>query len=392
MFTHHGQSSLFRSPYFPASLAALLFLSCSIPLPGQSFYPQKDLVFTQVIASSDFESVLTLTNRGPEEYSGEFLLYTGADGSIWNPEVNGSRISGGYLPISIQPDATEIFRIGDDSSTVAVGYVVIFAGDMQADNNLEGNLTYFYQGASVLRDAVGVPPSKEFFRSSLPFNNFDDVGLSLANPPFGPATDAEIAVVLYDRDGKVVSSAPFVVPDGGHRSLYLKEFTWPDPIASMTGQPGKVILRSSEALSGIAMTITPDGGGNAQISTLPLEGTPVLYTLNALELSTKSFGGDLALWLDGPFARGYLVVKHMNGYAVEGPTHWLVNGEYRNATLILTFRCGLEDLAAATDISLYLEFPGFSPSGLDTAGTWRGDMVESESVPLRGTVNIHREN
>lgn len=391
MFTHRMNKTRSSLSILLLLLTFGLLLLTSVPVFGQFFHPRKDLVFTQVIASPTFESVIAVTNRGPNDFLGEFLLYNGTDGSIWNPQVNGEAVVNGGFDITIPSNSTKIFSIADN--TFVVGYVIIYASDLQANNNLEGNLTYYNLGTSVLLDAVGVPSSKEFFEVSLPFNNFNNVGLSLASPPFGPATDAEVSVFLYDDDGNVVTATGYItILDGGHYARYLNELPWADSTVTLAGQPGKVMIRSSKAISGIAMTVTPDGQDSAQISTLPLEGTPVLYILNALETSTNSFEGQLSLWFEGIFARGYLVIKAINGAVVASQQTWLVNGQLSNGTLKLTFPCYLGDPASVPELSLYLKFKEFSPFAIDVTGTWRGDLVDYESVPVHGTVSLHREN
>ena len=182
-----------------AACSAAALMSTSL---GQSFMPKKDLVFTQVIAAEYFRSVINLTNRGTENYNGIVHFNTGEAGDAWNPTVTGAThsVSNGTLQIQIGPGESLSLEISD--STFTVGYVWIKCTSMMVDRQIEGNLTYFYYDGENLKDAVGVPESREFLYTALPFDMFDNVGLSLALPTISSGDEpAAVTVLLFDTDG-----------------------------------------------------------------------------------------------------------------------------------------------------------------------------------------------
>jgi len=362
---------------FPAFLGLVLFTD---PLEAQYIHPKKEMVFTQVIAGPGFDSVIALTNRGTTAYSGAIFLSTGPEGSPWNPLVNNLPVYNGNLQISIPPDSTKIFTISSGAFTVGIAFISSF--DFYVTNHVEGNLTYYSRNGSACLDAVGVPSSGEFFNVSLPFGNFQDVGLSLGNVT---AHDATVRVTLYDQDDEIYSRCEFPVLSGGHFAQYLKELPWNDPVAAF-GPVGKVDILADRSLAGIAMTVTPDGSGGAQISTLPLDASPLIYTLGlTAHAGDDIYMGKLELWIDGYFVKGYMVFTQINGEFVDqtipGPLPFLVSGRLRDGSLDLAFVTDTWPTATpGTGVSLYLHFIGFSPAVDEIYGDWRADHVFNPEI------------
>lgn len=322
----------------------VLLLALTVSGLGQSLYDKKDTIFTQVFAgpagTNVYMSSISVTNRGTLPYNGTLFFGTGINNQ-WNPLVNGSQVANGAVNVLIMPDATEVFAVTSNSFTV--GYALLVSDDWSLDNYVEGNLSYFSFSGSTLMDAVGVPESKEFLVSSLPFDMYSDVGLSLVNPSNGPA---EVDVLLFDPDGGLpAANCTFTLQAGEHYAKYLTELPWFSNPAGF-GPVGKVEISSDVPIAGIAMLITPGSAAGAQISTLPLGGTPLTYMVE-FEGTGDALGqvyeGELTLWIEGFFVKGYLKLTTVNDSAVADPYGTmpiLVNGQLIDTELDLAFFTG----------------------------------------------------
>jgi hypothetical protein len=360
----------FLSPTF--LIVIILLLAFTASGFSQSLLDKKDMMFTQVFAGpsggTSYMSVISATNRGMLPYTGNLFFETGAS-NIWNPLVNGSQVNGGAVNVTILPDETKVFTV--TTNTFTVGYAYFFSSDYSLDNYVEGNLSYFAFNGSTLMDAVGVPESKEFMISSLPFDMYADVGLSLVNPA---TAAAEVDVLLFDPDGGLpVANCTFTLQPGEHYAKYLTELPWfVDPVGF--GPIGKVEISSDIPISGIAMLITPGSSAGAQISTLPLGGTPLTY-LATFTANSAVYEGELALWIDGFRVKGYLQITDDGTGPVDNSNvrPILVNGQLIGDELDLTCFTGpantwpdVERFGAV----LYIYVFGFTPTSnlMDNSG------------------------
>ena len=388
MFSSNPKKILLPSVFL---IAILLVVSTATGL-GQSLYDKKDLMFTQVFAgpagSNVYMSSISVTNRGTLTYNGTLYFVTG-NNNVWNPLVNGAQITGGSVDVVISPDATEVFAV--TTNTFTVGYALVVSDDFSLDNYIEGNLSYFSFNGSTLMDAVGVPESKEFMISSLPFDMYSDVGLSLVNPS---AETAEVSVLLFDPDGLIPANCVFDLLPGEHKALYLTELPWfNDPVGF--GPVGKVEISSDVPIAGIAMLVTPGSAAGAQISTLPLGGTPTTYVATFTG-DTEVYEGILTIWIEGFFVKGYLQMTDVGS----GPVSFddtipiLVNGQLVGTELELACTTwpantwpGVESLYGGL---LYIYIGDFTPSSdiLDhVANTWASYHVwDNDLATERGTV------
>lgn len=374
--------STFRTVYksFFSSTSIVLFLIISLTgsSSAQHLYPKKELIFTQVIAMPGFYSVIAVTNRGTDTYEAAMFLSTGVESTAWNPVVNGEQVVNGTVLVNIEPDETMVFQITD--TAFKVGFAFFSSFDYWIDNHVEGNLTYYSFNGNITLDSVGVPGSSEFLNVSLPFSKFNDVGLSLGNISGDHAT---VEVTLFDHTGIPVSECQFTVLSGGHFSAYLKELPWTTPVGSF-GPVGKADIITDVSLSGIAMTVTPDGDGGAQISTLPLDGTPLLYTLG-LTSGADTYMGKLTLWIEGFFVKGYMTLTQVNGEFVEqnptGSVPFMVSGRLKDDSLDLAFVTDSWPTAGqGHGVSLYLHFWSFDVSSDEINGDWSADHILDPGV------------
>lgn len=364
----------------------ILAFMFTVPAWGQVFQPRKDLVFTQVIGSTGFRSVITVTNRGSEMWTGYIHYYTGVNGTAWNPLINTQRTEDGKTRVILLPHQTRAYSVSD--TDFMVGYAFIESDNYNPDNHLEGNLTYYSSDSEIILDAVGVPPSREFLAATLPFYTFNDVGLSLAVPRLGEGGDAEVTVLLYADSGVLVTQCAFDIAYGAHYAKFLKELPWDGSLDTM-GNVGKVEIYADRHLSGIAMTITPDNAGGAQLSTLPLEGTPLLYTFSGVDTTEDvEFEGEMSFWIEGFFVTGYMQITSVDGETISNPDTWRVTGQFDGQDLEFTFPCYQGDDAGVKKVSLYISVPGYSATDNEISGTFSADAVNIESIPARGTITL----
>ena len=361
------------------------------PAVAQNIYPKKDLIFTQVVAGPGFDSSIAVTNRGTYTYEGSIQFATGADGAAWNPIVNSNRITDGSMAVTIDPDQTMVYYIKDTS--LKVGYAVFLSIDWSVDNHLEGNLTYFSYDGSGTRDAVGVPESKEFFISSLPYSNFNDVGLSLANPDLYGSGPADIRIMLFYESGEIATQCSLEMDSYAHLSLFLSELPWEDPLHTLGPLTiGKVEIESSVAISGIAMTLTEGADGTDEISTLPIDATPLTYTLTMEADNGDVYEGEMSLWIEGFFVKGYMHITGINGEYYDDAYSFqpfLVSGQLIGSDLDLSFYCYWWPTTEDTGVSLYIYVPGFFTGFREMDGFWSADYAWNEGVdPLRGDITI----
>ena len=376
-----------------AFILVVLLLALTASGFSQTFYDKKDTIFTQVFAgpsgSNVYMASISATNRGTLPYYGTLYFVTGVN-AVWNPFVNGSQVTGGTVDVTIQPDATEVFAVTSNSFTV--GYALLVSDDWSLDNYIESNLSYFSFNGSTLMDAVGVPESKEFMISSLPFDMYSDIGLSLVNPTEG---SAEVGVILFDADGNAEANCTFTLQPGEHYAKYLSQLPW---FSNPTGfgPVGKVEISSDVPIAGIAMLITPGSAAGAQISTLPLGGTPLTYMVEFTGVGDgiDQIEGELSLWIEGFFVKGYLKLTSVNGSDVENSFRppILVNGQLIGTELDLSFFTGPSGVwpnDSDLGVSLYMYVWGFTPSVNAPTGWWGAYNFWDNGTPVHeGTLTL----
>jgi hypothetical protein len=376
-------------------LAVIIFLTGTCV--GQTQFPRKDLAFGQVVAGDTIETQVTVTNSGPFTYEGT-LFFRRDDGRTWNPLVNGQSISGGRLQISVPPGETRTFRI--TGSGLQAGSLMLFAEDLILDNFIEGNLTYFFKNGSQITDSVGLGSATEFYVATLPFENFADVGLALANGDvvfesgdLQPRTDANVVMRLYRDNGDFVAASndPFLSPlvPMAHTAKFLPEFF---PGGTQLGR-GKVVITSDVPIFGAALTFLFVQSGT-QSSSLPLEATPVPYFVRMDSDNMDTLEGDLAIWAEGFFVKGYLVINFVNQVAVEDPALTLVNGQLIDGQLELSFYAQGEAFGffePGEEVSLVLEvLSGFDFEADLFNGPWVMTSLIDPASTLAGSFVIEK--
>jgi hypothetical protein len=268
--------------------------------PVGTYYFSRDLIFPQVAAGGlapnpNYETWITVTNRGTAAFTGNIYFFTSA-GTAWNPYVNGSSITGGMLPISIQPRTVMTYKVTLPGATEA-GYAIVSQLENLLTSFIEGNATYYVDSTA---DSVGVPPGRTFVNASLPFENFETICLALANPDF--SSTANVTFRLYSKDNVLMDTKHFDMLKMTQSPRYLWEIFNTTP---RSFGRGRVEILATSLIVGVAVTQTEAG----QMSSLPLGASTGTYSI-----TTGSFVGsglsnffitDLTLWNEETFLDGF---------------------------------------------------------------------------------------
>jgi len=307
-------------------LSPLTLLIVLLPLTAnaQTIYPKKDLAFAQVAAGGPYETVINVTNRGSNTYTGILNLFHLA-GEPWNPLVNGVQISNGRMNVTIAKGATTTYRITRNIGTEA-GFAIFLASDLAQTSFLEGTLTYYVRGGDfgLVVDSVGVQPSSEFYLTAVPFDDFSTIAYALANlnttavtPKLSLYSDANVLVASTDL--------PQFAP-GQHMAEYLRQ-----RFQGIQITRGRMEIQSDLPIIGTILTDNYDELTQlSQLSSLPMLPAVKGYRFTG-SIGGISYGGELSLWFDGPFVQGYLRVLTVAGIPEQNPdtlhlTGSLVNG------------------------------------------------------------------
>jgi hypothetical protein len=244
----------------------------------------KALAFAQIAAgpvtgTELLNSVLNITNRGTTTYTGSLNFFTmsGNTPVPWDPSVNGNTVSGGQWPISLPAGNTQTLTITTQSLATGFGTITP-TGSSATDltSFVEGNLTYYFLTGQTATDSVGVEPSIETYLTTIPFNNFSNIALALAN------TNAETATVnltLYSDSNQVLGNATLSLVQNAHVAQYLTEI-----FPTVQGSPaGRLDLECDTSIRGVALTQV----GASQYSSLPLQPSVRTYSW------TVNFGGQV---------------------------------------------------------------------------------------------------
>lgn len=368
-----------KNPFRSFPLTCLIPSICMIAsfsiLPGQNLFQQKDLAFAQVAGGPGFETVLTLTNRGSWEYAG-LLQFRKGTGELWNPVVNGTRITGGEVTVSLAPDQVAVFRVTEDE--LMGGFAMLVSDDLIPDNFVEGNLTYYLQSDQTLVDSVGIAPSTEFYLASLPFDDFGKVALALANPDLSGQADTKVRIRLLDDQGLKQRTAYRTLVSQGHFAEYLFEI-----FGNIQLTRGKIEIASALPIVGTALTST-----QGQLSSLPLASAPVGYSVRMEADGGGVFEGQMGLWVEGFFVRGYLVIQRYNSNPIAEPQVTLVSGQLIDGFLDLSF-FATGEAYFNEEATLYLADADYSILDLDSQGAWVM-LFLSDLGTLEGSFTLNR--
>ena len=360
----------------------LIWLAFTAVASAQNYYPKKDAAFGQVVVGGGYETVINLTNRGTHSYVGTLGLFRTVNNESvdWNPTIDGVAVENGKYGVEIQPQATLTLRL--TGSQLESGAAMLLSENFFLDNLIEANLTYLIIEGGQVSDSVGIAPSKEFFRASIPFEKFSEIALALANGDLSGERTAKVELSLFSRDGN--SSGPKKTITLGsliHSAKFLHEHFPRPPLDG-----GKVEIASDSPIFGTALTFS---GG--QFSSLPLDPAPVTYSVRLVSQQGSTATGELILWAEGFFVRGYLVFATVDGEAYsEEPFLHVVNGELALSQFRLAFTV-FDDPFHGEEVAFSLRHDDFSFEKPLVAGTFTETFREPYGV-LTGNFELTRSD
>jgi hypothetical protein len=285
-----------------------LFASAAFGQISQdSFFPHKDLLFPQVAAGGQYETWITVTNRGTQSWVGTFNFYSG-DKVAWNPYVNNIPMSGGSLAVTIAAKKTRTFKVTLPGNTEA-GYMKATTTNRTLDNYLEGNLTYFIGDGEAIADSIGILPSNPVLATVLPFEDFSSLCFAFVNADTQGRT-ATLTIALYsDENVQVGSSATIPLLPGAYTAQYMWQ-TFPS--VPDDAWRGRIEIQSDVPVSGVALMQATGG----QLSSLPLDSTTRSYSLQTSSAYVPF--GALTFWTNGLFLNGYMTGSSGEIYGLLG--------------------------------------------------------------------------
>ena len=356
----------------------LVWLAFTAVVSAQHFYPKKDAAFGQVVTGGGFDTIINLTNRGTHTYLGTlFLFRTEDDESVaWNPMVNGDIVQNGEYIVEIQPQATVTLRL--TGPQLESGAAILRSEKLRLDNLIESNLIYFVRENGNVVDSVGISPSKEFFRASIPFEKFAETALALVNGQNSVELTAEVDLTLYSGDGSMLATERRTLSPLSHLAKFLHEL-----FPGQTLEGGRLDIASNIPVFGTALTLS-----NGEYSSLPLEPAPVKYATRLVSVGGQVATGELALWSEGVFVRGYLRISAVDGEHFSNPEFSFVNGELEGSRLRLAFTI-LRDPFDNEEVTFVLDHDLFSFDSTLVTGTWT-ELFRSDPPLLNGTYELTR--
>ncbi len=355
----------------------LVWVHCVAATFAQNYYPKKDAAFGQVAVGKEIKTVINLTNRGTYPYQGTIIFLKG-ENEIWNPLVNESPVSNGEYMVEIQPNSTTTIRVSGNQ--LQSGAALLISQDLLLDNFVEANLTYFVGTDGEITDSVGVSPSQEFYLASVPFENFDAIALALVNGDLSAERLARVSLRLFDQDGSQLDTKTLEMGSLFHFAKFLSEL-----FPEISLQFGKVEISSDFPIFGTALTLE-----KGQLSSLPLQPSPVSYSSRLITSGGSVATGGMTLWAEGFFVTGYFLISAVDQEPVEESVLILVNGQPIDGFLQLSFPIQ-RDPFFSEQATLYLEHDNFSFDSPIVASTWV-QMFLSDHSTLTGTYELNRLN
>ena len=355
----------------------LIWLGFVTAVSAQNYFPKKDAAFGQVVVGGGYETVINVTNRGTETYVGTLDLFrTENNQSVpWNPTINGVPVQDGEHEVEVQAAETVTLRL--TGTRLEAGTAILLSDNLRLDNLIEANLTYLILDGGQVSDSVGISPSKEFYRAAIPFEAFRETALALVNGDLSRERTASVELNLFSTGGVPVGPTRIIrLGSLAHTARFLHEL-----FPGQTLQRGKVEIASDFPIFGTALTFS---GG--QFSSLPLDPAPVTYSIR-LDAEESYATGELSIWAEGLFIRGYLMILESDGEAIEDPKVSLVNGELESGFLRLAFTI-VEDPFYAEEVTMSMGHDDFSFESNSVSGDWI--VLFQDETKLKGTYELTR--
>jgi hypothetical protein len=373
---------------------ALLIAVWPVTAMAQNLTPYRSIAFTQIVAGGGFDSLINLTNRGTNPYNGTLYLFkSSATNQPWSPTINGTPVTNGAYPFTINAGQTITLDITGDS--IAAGFGQVIAADTSASGILDGTLTYYIKSGTSVTDSVGVLPSSELMTTTIPFDNFSTIALGLVNlNPFGTT----LHLKLYNDTGAKVAQIDPQFGSMQQMSGYLSGPKGFFPSATITR--GRLDIQGDNYFIGTALTQQPPAPGTAvgQYSSLPLLPSPKTYTYVRSGGGQPTMTGELYMFVEGNSYQGYVHDLTSGGSPVNNPISYIqghmISDPSGNPALTI-YNTGQTQ---GQEYILYINIDPFSLSSQNVSGTWLGILTtggplgQVGAVPASGTMTMTATN
>jgi hypothetical protein len=306
--------------------------------------------------------------------------------------VNGQLAMSGMVPIALNPGETKTYRITVNGSTQSA-YGFIRSNDTSVTSIIEGNLTYFVtaggsseplpaktqpvfaNGNTLPHEGVGVPPSMEFYKTTIPFEDFLTVALALVNANVGP--DANVTLTIFDNTGQ--QQATKTIPIGPF--WHFVTFLW-QQFPSLNLGAGRLDIESDRPIFGTALLFLPGASGDI-FSSLPLLGAPYAYTFSGTA-GNITVEGEFGIWTEGPFVKGYIRLTKAFGLPVNPVEEYFLFGQTWNGDLAVT-GYGFSVALGGAEVGIFAQFDDLDLSAATSSGRFilaNITLEDSEEGPL----------
>ncbi|MDD5544136.1 MAG: hypothetical protein PHX83_13275 [Acidobacteriia bacterium] len=352
-------------------LLTLLILIWPVMGFAQTLSPHRSIAFSQIAAGGGYETLINLTNRGPNTFNGTLNFFQGSN-QPWNPLVNGTAQSN--VPLTLAPGATMTLDV-TGSGGVGAGFGVVTPTGNSVSGLLEGTLTYYVKsGTGTVLDSVGVAPSNEMYVTTIPFDNFNTIALALANlNPVGIL----VHLKLYSATNQLVQSFDQPLQNMQQIPKFLTEIF---PGINLTR--GRLDIQSDNLFIGTALTVV---GG--QLSALPFIPAAKTYTFSLSGGPGPAGTGEACMWFDGTNVQGYARNLTQGGQPVDGTPNYF-NGQFSGNTLLfyMTGQSGGQSYVQ------YFTINQFSISSQSLNGSWIAFLVSGGPSPASGNITFTATN
>ncbi len=299
-------------------IIVLLIAAWPVTAMAQNLTPGRTIAFAQIVAGGGFDSLINLTNRGTNTYTGTLYLFkSSATNQPWSPMVNGTASSA--YPITINAGNTITLDI--TSSALSAGFGLVTPADTSASALLDGTLTYYIKSGTSVTDSVGVLPSSELMMTTIPFDNFSTIALGLVNlNPYGNT----LHLKLYNGTSTTaVAQIDQFFGNMQQMSQYLSQFF--PAVTNVT--KGRLDIQGDSFFIGTALTQQPPPAGSTvgQYSSLPLLPSPKTYTVVLKQSGQADATGAFYMFVEGNSYQGYNVnssngsISYIQGHLISDP-------------------------------------------------------------------------
>jgi len=228
--------------------------------------------------------------------------------------------------------------------------------------------------APSITNSIGISPSEALYLTTIPFDNFNNIALALANTN---ATTASVNLILYSASGQEMGTQTLTIQTNGHVAEYLSQIF---PNATMTG--GRLDIDSDTPILAVAVTDVDN-----QFSSLPL--LPSVKTFNwtiafnfPVLNNISSLTGTVSFQFDGTQGEYQSTILTRNGNPVANSSIRYVVGTFNAPTF------SAYDFDSVDNEIQYWSFPSLSFSQPTAVGTVEIWSISGTTITYQGQGTI----